>query len=151
MPIPMKMRSRDMVGKKITTAERISTEYCGVDVPAGTVLAVEKSGRGFTLGSPEPCPCCGVSVRLDFIARRRTFLPDDPDAPPLESAAFWENRADRNDHTWCQCSNCGFLVENYRAVKQGISSNDYVGVLWKFCPKCGKRMAIRNASGKAVL
>ena len=151
MPIPRKIRSRDLAGARVKTAERIRTAKCAVEIPKGTELTVKGAGRGFMLESPEPCPCCGISIRLDGIPRDQVFTASGPDAPTLESIAFWENRAEHNDHTWCSCSNCKFTVENYKAVKQGISSDDYVGVRWTFCPKCGKRMAIRNASGKVVL
>lgn len=151
MPIPKKIKSRDMAGQDVIIARRFRTGACAVEIPAGTVLRVKDASRGFMLESPEPCPACGVSVRLDSVIRDQAFMAGDPDAPPLDSVAFWNSRAEQNDHAWCQCSNCGFMVENYVAVKQGISSDDYIGVEWPYCPKCGKRMAIRNAAGKVVL
>lgn len=60
----------------------------------------------------------------------------------LENNAYWKNRAYRNDFIWAECSNCGFIVENYKAVKLGKSSSDYVGVKYKFCPICGKEMRV---------
>lgn len=151
MPIPNKIRSRDLAGKRLVLSSRIRTGDCAVDVPTGTELVVTDVAGGFALSSERPCPACGVSVRLDRVPRIRTYLPDDPDAPAPEHVAFWNSRKELNDHTWCQCSNCGFMIENYVAVKQGISSDDYIGVEWPYCPKCGKRMAIRNAAGKVVL
>lgn len=53
----------------------------------------------------------------------------------------WKNRAEYNDHLHCECSICGFTIENYRAIKTfGISSDDYIEVKWVYCPKCGASM-----------
>ena len=52
----------------------------------------------------------------------------------------WKNRAHLNDHLWAECSNCGFRQENYKVVKLGRSSDDYVGVRWHYCPNCGAKM-----------
>ena len=56
--------------------------------------------------------------------------------------AYWENRSKHNDYLWAECSNCGFRVEVYKAVKQGRSSTDYERVIYKFCPICGKEMRV---------
>ena len=56
--------------------------------------------------------------------------------------AFWRHRGANNDFIWCECSNCGFRVEAYHAVKLGTSSTDYVDVKYKFCPICGKEMRV---------
>lgn len=152
MPIPRGIKSGSLVGSKLATARRIRTGDCAASVPAGMELVVKDAGsRGFMLESPSPCPCCGISIRLDAVTRSQVFMSGDPDAPYPENVAFWNSRKEHNDHTWCSCSNCNFTVENYKAVKQGISSDDYVGVKWKFCPGCGKRMAVRTANGKVVL
>lgn len=54
--------------------------------------------------------------------------------------AHWKTRVDRNDYSWLECSNCGFLVENYKACKLGKSSADIVEYKWKACPICMARM-----------
>lgn len=59
-----------------------------------------------------------------------------------EKIGKWKNRAEYNDHLWTECSECGFKVENYKAVNTGYSSDDYVGVKYKYCPICGTRMSI---------
>ena len=56
--------------------------------------------------------------------------------------AYWKSRANHNDFLWVECSNCGFRVENYKAVVCGKSSTDYVDVQYKFCPMCGKEMRV---------
>lgn len=58
------------------------------------------------------------------------------------AVAKWKHRAANNDFLWCECSNCGFRVENYVAVVCGKSSTDYVDVKYKFCPMCGKPMGV---------
>ena len=55
---------------------------------------------------------------------------------------YWLNRAKHNDHLWAECSECGFRVENYKAVETGVSSDDYVGVKYNYCPKCGSKMIV---------
>ena len=57
--------------------------------------------------------------------------------------AYWDSRSKHNDYLWAECSNCGFRVEAYKAVKQGRSSTDYERVVYKFCPICGKEMRVR--------
>ena len=61
---------------------------------------------------------------------------------PTDSFAYWRHRGANNDFIWCECSNCGFRVEAYYAVKLGTSSTDYVDVKYKFCPICGKEMRV---------
>jgi ribosomal protein L33 len=56
--------------------------------------------------------------------------------------AKWKHRGAYNDFIWAECSNCGFRVENYKAVKTGRSDTDYVEVKYKFCPMCGKPMEV---------
>ena len=66
------------------------------------------------------------------------------DAPAADVApvvhAHWKTREAKNDYLWVECSNCGFLVENYKAVKTGRSSTDVIGNKWNGCPCCGARM-----------
>lgn len=57
-----------------------------------------------------------------------------------ELTAMWLTREHRNDYLWVECSNCGFLVENYNAVELGISSTDIKGYKWHACPKCTAKM-----------
>lgn len=53
----------------------------------------------------------------------------------------WKHRAEYNDFLHCECSNCGFTTENYRAIKTyGKSDTDYTSYSWHFCPKCGAKM-----------
>ena len=61
-----------------------------------------------------------------------------------ELIAHWKTREEENDFLWVECSNCGFLVENYEAVKTGISCTDIVGYKWHACPKCTARMIEEN-------
>lgn len=66
------------------------------------------------------------------------------DLPTTEAEEFlyaqWKTRAYRNDYIWVECSNCGFLVENYKAIYTGKSSTDIVGYKWHACPKCTAKM-----------
>lgn len=49
---------------------------------------------------------------------------------------------EHGDHIHCACSNCGHTEEAIRAVHIGRSSDDYTGVVYNFCPKCGSHMSI---------
>ena len=59
-----------------------------------------------------------------------------------QQPAKWKDRAEHNDYIWAECSNCGFRVEAYKAVKTGNSSADYIEVKYNFCPICGKPMTV---------
>ena len=64
-----------------------------------------------------------------------------PDADVVEAVhAYWKTREHHNDYLWVECSNCGFRVENYVAVKLGISSTDVIGNKWNGCPICLAKM-----------
>lgn len=54
----------------------------------------------------------------------------------------WKNRKKQNDYSHAECSECGFIISNYLAVIIGLSSDDYVGVQYNFCPKCGAEMSV---------
>ena len=54
--------------------------------------------------------------------------------------AHWMTREHKNDYLWVECSNCGFLVENYKAVNVGKSSTDIIGYKYHACPKCTAKM-----------
>ena len=56
--------------------------------------------------------------------------------------AKWKNRIEYKDYLWAECSNCGFRVENYKAVETGRSSTEYIEAIWKFCPICGSEMSV---------
>lgn len=56
----------------------------------------------------------------------------------------WKTREAYNDYLWVECSNCGFRVENYTAVRTGMSSTDIVEVKWHYCPKCGIPMVLKE-------
>ena len=61
---------------------------------------------------------------------------------PNPIIAQWKTREARNDYIWVECSNCGFLVENYKAVETSRSSIDVIGYKWHACPKCTAKMTI---------
>jgi hypothetical protein len=56
--------------------------------------------------------------------------------------AFWKHRAAYNDYIWVECSNCGFRVENYKAVVLDGCDTKFKDVKYKFCPICGKEMKV---------
>lgn len=56
--------------------------------------------------------------------------------------AFWRHRAGHNDYLWVECSNCGFRVENYKAVVLDGCDTKFKDVKYKFCPICGKEMRV---------
>lgn len=48
------------------------------------------------------------------------------------------------DTVFATCSECGFQVENHRAVEIGETSDDYVKVKYHRCPICESRMHIQK-------
>ena len=97
----------------------------------------------FMLNLVKACPDEGlmkeaiVTARQDGISTIK-ILPAADVAPVVH--AHWKTREEYNDYLWVECSNCGFRVENYKAVKTGMSSTDIVGNKWNACPACCARM-----------
>lgn len=58
--------------------------------------------------------------------------------------AYWDHRGAHNDFLWVECSNCGFRVENYKAVVLDGSDTKFKDVKYKFCPICGREMRVRK-------
>lgn len=56
--------------------------------------------------------------------------------------AQWKTREAKNDYLWVECSNCGFKIENYKAVELGKSSIDVISYKWHACPKCTAKMIL---------
>lgn len=59
-----------------------------------------------------------------------------------KAEAKWKHRAEHNDFIWCECSNCGFRVEAYKAVVSEGRDTNYVAVKYNYCPICGKSMGV---------
>ncbi len=57
--------------------------------------------------------------------------------------AFWEPDTS-GPVTKARCSACGFTVEPVRAVETGWASTEFTGVKYRYCPMCGKPMAVRR-------
>jgi hydrogenase maturation factor HypF (carbamoyltransferase family) len=56
--------------------------------------------------------------------------------------AYWEHRAKHNDYILVECSNCGFRIENYKAVVLDRCDTKFSDVKYKFCKICGKEMRV---------
>lgn len=56
--------------------------------------------------------------------------------------AYWLHRAQHNDYIWVECSNCGFWVENYKAVVLDYCDTAFKDTKYHYCPKCGKKMRV---------
>lgn len=84
----------------------------------------------------------GVSAVEGEIACLDTYLLDK------SIAAHWMTREHKNDFLWVECSNCGFLVENYKALKIGDGTNGplgkIVGYNYHACPKCTAKMIMEG-------
>ncbi len=74
------------------------------------------------------------------VAIRADILEENMSTTETVIEARWKTREARNDYLWVECSNCGFTVENYKAVELGMSSTDVVGYKWHACPKCTAKM-----------
>ena len=55
--------------------------------------------------------------------------------------AYW---LPRKDSKYVECSQCGFQVENHRAVELGVDENDFIEVKYNRCPICGAEMHIQK-------
>lgn len=55
--------------------------------------------------------------------------------------SYWRSLGSEGDHIHCECSNCKYTTEAINAVEIGSSSDEYVGVRWNFCPRCGQPMS----------
>lgn len=150
MPIPKNLKDEDLAGRTAildrAMDSMLRTTMVDVDLPKGTRFHISGCGKGLDV-STDRCPRCGVRVSARGIDRRLLSVPDDPDAG-LEPEAYWTSQEERNDYIWARCSKCGFTVEALRCVKTGRSSNDYTGVKWPFCPRCGRRMGFRGIGQK---
>jgi len=62
--------------------------------------------------------------------------------------AIWKSREEYNDHIWAECSNCGFKEENYKVVKTGRDSDDYIAVKYHYCPNCGAEMGVKESGSE---
>ena len=65
----------------------------------------------------------------------------------IRENAYWKTREDKNDYLWVECSNCGFMVENYKAVKLGLNSTDVIGYKYHSCPVCTAKMVLPVKEG----
>ncbi len=146
MPIPKNLKDSELIGR-VASLDRamdsmLRTTMVDVDIPKDAVFRISGTGRGLCV-STDKCARCGVRVSVRNIDRRLLSVHDDNDPKPAPTA-YWTSQEEKNDHLWARCSCCGFTVENYKAVEQGSSSDDYTGVKWPFCPKCGSRMGFRG-------
>lgn len=80
----------------------------------------------------------GICAVDGEIACLDTVVIDDP------IYAHWMTGEHKNDYLWVECSNCGFLVENYKALKIGNGIDGplgkIVGYKYHACPKCTAKM-----------
>lgn len=148
MPIPKKIRIRDLVGKDVVLDSTVTTPHC-LRVPTGTVMRVSSVGRGLNLVCRGPRH--GISFVLTDVRKNDVSMTDDPEAPDPYYGALWANRAKYNDFLWAECSCCGKQLENHEAVHTGIDATRYTGVKTPFCPRCGSRMGVRTPTGKITI
>lgn len=83
------------------------------------------------------------SIDLAADLAKAGYLKKPGESKPL--IAQWKTREAKNDYLWVECSNCGFWVENYKAVELGVSSTDVIGYKWHACPKCTAKMIMEKA------
>lgn len=57
-----------------------------------------------------------------------------------QEKAAW--RPDRASPSFVACSKCGFRVEAARAVETGWSAMEQTALRYRFCPSCGRPMAL---------
>ena len=79
---------------------------------------------------------------IEACHKRKCALVGKKVLPERASEAYWLHRGQYNDYIWVECSKCGFRVENYKAVKLGISDMDLKEAKYHYCPICGSRMRV---------
>ena len=87
------------------------------------------------------CPKAGCVYSL-FAGRCKDKCRSKHHIEATEKFAYWEHRAKYNDFIWVECSNCGFRVENYKAVIADRGDTGFSGVKYNYCPICGKPMKV---------
>lgn len=89
------------------------------------------------------CPHYNLCTHVLYVGSCRKECFDKRDKElGASNYAFWRHRGAHNDFIWCECSNCGFRVEAYKAVVSKGRDTNYVDVKYKFCPICGKEMKV---------
>lgn len=58
-----------------------------------------------------------------------------------EKTGIWKNRKAFYDFIHAECSECGFVIDNYKAVRTGQSNTDYVGIIYNFCQNVEQKWA----------
>lgn len=81
-------------------------------------------------------------LQMDMETARNIF-PHRGEAKKNGITAYWKPCANTNDFINCECSNCGCKVPAIDAVQFGQTSSDYVGIIYRFCPRCGSPMACK--------
>ena len=84
-----------------------------------------------------------LKYQFDVLDAELTRL-ENAGATIAQADGYWNTREAHNDYLWVECSECGYRVENYVAVKTGVSSTDIVEVRWHFCPKCGNHKVLKE-------
>ena len=88
------------------------------------------------------CPNYGVCPTPLYTGSCSKHCFEIKDKEDKTNIAYWEHRAKHNDYLWVECSNCGFRVENYKAVVLDRCDTKFSNVKYKFCPICGKEMRV---------
>lgn len=116
--------SKEYIERSATIAALEDTDWYTINKNGEVVLGASSGDTSF------------FKAHDMFILLRKTPAADV--APVVH--AHWKTREEYNDYLWVECSNCGFRVENYKAVKTGMSSTDIIGNKWNACPVCCARM-----------
>lgn len=76
------------------------------------------------------------------------IFPHRGEAKKGSATAYWRSLAYRNNFIHCECSVCEFRIEAIKAVKIGKRSEEYVDVIYRFCPNCGSPMSCKAEEGE---
>lgn len=91
-PVP----KRDAIGRKVRTLSDMETK--GLFIPRGTILTVDSYKERETGLVGEPCPCCGVTVRIHGVMISSILLLSDEELAE-EARKADEKRRSRQPRT----------------------------------------------------
>lgn len=110
--------------------EKYPCNYCG---SCSVWLAAFEEGTGLDTLDAVKAQC----------RKMKCALVDKEVQPEDSPYAYWLHRAQHNYYIWVECSNCGFWVENYKAVVLGRGDTDLIDTKYHYCPICGKEMRVK--------
>lgn len=123
------------------------SRHFGISMHFEDPMTAEDAAKNFenyvkTNGLPTEWVRLG-KIRMLATPKQQNILKDKLLSPRLQGEWLPMGKT-HHDYIHCKCSICGHTEEAIRTVKIGRSSDEYIGTIYKFCPKCGSSMAAGN-------